>query len=175
MISVGRIDDARRDLERLVEDHPEFADAHNNLALVASLLKQWSKAEEHARLATELAPNSADAWSNLGYALDELGRLDEAEQAFRRALQASPSHWRARFNLGSLLARMERYEEAAAELTEVAANHPGTAEIHLELGDLLVGPLGQPKRARAHYQAFLRLAPKHPRADEIRDLLTTLG
>ncbi len=175
MISVGRIDDAQSDLELLVADHPDFADAHNNLAMVASLLKQWSKAETHARRATELAPNSADAWSNLGYALEELGRLDEAEQAFRMALRANPSHWRARFNLGSLLARMERYEEAAAELTEVAVSHPVTAEVHLELGDIFVGPLGQPAKARAYYQAFLRLAPQHPRADEIRNLLTTLG
>lgn len=175
MISVGRIEDAERDLERLVDDHPDFADAHNNLAMVASLHRQWSKAEMHARRATDLAPNSADAWSNLGYALEELGRFDEAEQAFRRALQVNPSHWRARYNLGSLLAGMERYEEAAAELMEVAASQPGTAEVHLMLGDLLVGPLDQPKRARAHYQAFLRFAPQHPRADEIRNLLTTLG
>jgi arylsulfatase A-like enzyme/tetratricopeptide (TPR) repeat protein len=175
LIRVGQIDEAERDLEQLVKDHPDYADAHNNLAMVASLRQQWPRAERHARRATEIAPNSADAWSNLGYALTELDRLEEAEQALRKALQVSPNHWRARFNLGSVLRRMGRYEEAAAELTELAASQPRVAEVHLELGDLYAGPLDRPQQARTHYQAVLRIAPQHPRAEEIRALLTTLG
>jgi hypothetical protein len=39
---------------------------------------------------------------------------------------------------------------------------------HLGLGDLLAGPLDDPERARVHYNAFLRHAPDHPRAAEVR-------
>jgi len=49
---------------------------------------------------------------------------------------------------------------------------PTEPGVHLELGDLYFGPLGDPGRARAHYNAFLRYAPGHARAAEIRERLS---
>lgn len=170
----GRVEEAEREWRELVRRHPAHADAHNNLAALALQAERWDEARERARRALGLQPRMAEAWSNLGLALQGLGEAEEARRRFERALELDPGYWQARLNLGVLLADGGEAEEAAAVLEALLAQVPNLPRAHLELGLLHAGPLGDPERARNHLNAFLRRAPDHPRADEVRRRLRDL-
>jgi arylsulfatase A-like enzyme/Flp pilus assembly protein TadD len=172
---LGRPAEARSELLQLVEEHPRFADAHNNLAVVALDRRDFASAARHARRAAELAPAMAEAWNNLGLALVELSDAPGARRAYERALAGDPTYWRARFNLALLLSSSGECGGAAALLEEVIRQQPALPEAHLELGSLYAGSLARPEAARAHFNAFLRYAPQHPRAEEIRRWMAAPG
>ena len=134
--------------------------------------KDWKRAESEARAALSAKGTTpVQAWSNLGIALDEQGNYDEAEKAFQRAIELDSSYWQARNNLATTYRKAGRSKEAAALFERVLEQVPTDPDVHLELGDLYFGPLAEPERARTHYNAVLRYAPKHPRAAEIRQRL----
>src|SRR5262249_40319303 len=99
----------------------------------------------------------------------------DAEKALRTALERNPNYWQARNNLATTFRKSGRPREAAALFEEVLGEVPNDPGVHLELGDLYFGPLGDPDRARTHYNAVLRYAPQHPRAAELRARLTGAG
>jgi Flp pilus assembly protein TadD len=170
----GRREEAREILETLVAAHPNHADAHNNLAAVYLDLERFDLAESSARRAIEVTPGLPEAWNNLGISVEEQGRLAEAERAYRRALEIDAEYWQGRHNLATNLTAQQRPREAAAELERVLAAAPEVATVHLDLGELYAGPLGDGERARRHLNAFLRLAPGHERAAEVRRQLENL-
>jgi len=53
--------------------------------------KDYAKAADYFRHATELDPNFALAWKNLGYACVNLGNTEEAQKAFKTYLELSPA------------------------------------------------------------------------------------
>jgi Flp pilus assembly protein TadD len=161
-------------LHVLLEEHPDNADAQNNLAAIALNRSDWPAAERFARAATALKPKLAEAWSNLGIALDGQERYADADAAFRHALEVQPAYWQARNNLATTLRKAGRAHEAAVLFEEVLRQVPAESDVHLELGDLYFGPLAEPMRARAHYNAVLRANPRHPRAEELRQRLAAL-
>ena len=167
----GRVAEAERELDVLIKEQPGNADAHNNLAVIALNRKDWKRAEKEARAALESNSTLVPAWSNLGIALDEQGSSEDAEKALLRALEIDPTYWQARNNLATTLRKAGRSRQAADLFEEVLQQAPSDADVHLELGDLYFGPLADPERARAHYNAVLRHAPQHPRAAEIRERL----
>lgn len=171
LLESGRLAEAETELEALVKVQPRNADAHNNLATIALEHKDWTRAEVETRAALDANPGLVPAWSNLGIALDEQGNYAEAERAFRRALEEDPTYWQARNNLATTLRKSGRSTEAAALFEQVLEAVPTNPDVHLELGDLYYGPCGDRERARAHYNAVLRYAPRHPRAAELRERL----
>ena len=168
LYQTGRSDEARKILEALVADHPRLADPWNNLAALAVERADWEEAERAARRSLRLAPDVAATWNNLGIAREEQGSLDEAESDYRRALAIDSDYWQARLNLGLVLAHTGRVEEAGEDLEAVVGQVPSQVEAHRELGELYAGPLGDPAKARTHWNAFLRYAPGHPDAPAIR-------
>ncbi len=170
----GKADEAIRVLEEIVAEFPRHADSHNNLAAIAVDRQDWPAAEQNARRALAIAPGLTEGWNNLGIGLDEQGKRVEAEAAYRQALELNEGYWPARFNLGALLRKSGRASEAGVELEQVIAAVPNHPDVHFELGELYRGPLADGERARAHLNAFLRIAPGHPRAAEARRLLSGL-
>lgn len=172
----GRQDEAVAELEAVIAQFPEHADSYNNLAAIAIHRREWKTAERRARQALQHDPKMAEAWNNLGVGLEEQQDLTAAESAYRKALELSEGYWQARFNLGVLLRKSRREREAEAAFLKVLEVVPTMSEAHLELGDLYAGPLQDPNAARNHWNAVLRSAPGHPRAEEIRRrLVDTAG
>lgn len=170
----GRSELALVELRELLKEHPRHADALNNMAVIAVDQKRWKEAEAFARRAVKAQVSMAEGWNNLGIALDEQGRLNSAKDAYQRGLEQEESYWPARLNLAITLRKLGRAQDAVAELQRILTEGPDHPEVHLELGDLEADILHHPDLARAHYNAFLRLAPSHPRAAEIRHKLAGL-
>jgi tetratricopeptide (TPR) repeat protein len=77
----------------------EHAPAAINLGTILYNQRQFLRAEQLYRRATEANPDYALAWFDLGNALDELQRLPNAVEAYRAAIRLAPGYADAHYNL----------------------------------------------------------------------------
>jgi Flp pilus assembly protein TadD len=73
----GRLDEAEAELEELLREHPRFAEAYNNIAMVHIRREDWGEAERLARTAVDLDPEAVDPTMTLAGVLHQLGRYGE--------------------------------------------------------------------------------------------------
>lgn len=174
LIGLGRTAEAEGLWLERVRNDPGSAEAWQNLASLAIQRGDWAEVERLARAAVEVDPEMSEAWNNLGIGLEEQGRPDEAEIAYRRAIDAGDQEQRALFNLGLLLRKRRRYVEAAELQAAVLARQPEHVGAHFELGAMLVGPLDEIERGKAHLRAVIETEPGSPRAKQARAILERL-
>ncbi len=144
---------ARRSYERAIEARPDYADAHNDLAL---LLEHHTDEHElsarHYRAAIDADPGFDLALNNYGSFLKSRGRHDEARALFERALGVNPAYAGAHSNLGTLLA--EHYgelEAAGAAFRRAIALNERYAQAHFNYAVLLEDFLADPDAAAVHF------------------------
>jgi Tetratricopeptide repeat len=113
-----------------------------------------------------------DAYYNLGLAALERGDSRLSLWAYEIALALKPSADDAQYNFALALKAGGYWEDAAEQLQALLAESPADARAHLSLANLCAQQLQQTALARAHYQRFLELNPKHPEAAKIRYWLT---
>jgi arylsulfatase A-like enzyme/Tfp pilus assembly protein PilF len=171
----GKLAEAEKEFQTVIAEHPKMADPHNNLAAIAVEREDWKEAETQARAALALDDSLAEAWNNLGIALDQQGQAEAARQAFQASLQRDPDYWQARHDLAVNLRKAGRPQEALALFDQVLQQVPNDPEVHYELGVLYDESLGDAAQARAHFNAFLALAPADSRAAEVRQRVTALA
>jgi tetratricopeptide (TPR) repeat protein len=82
----GRSPEAQAILERLVQDYPELAEPHNNLAAIHAANGDYGKARAELEEAIRLNPGYAPAYENLG---DVHALL--AGQSYAKALRLEPA------------------------------------------------------------------------------------
>jgi tetratricopeptide (TPR) repeat protein len=98
--------------EEILGLDPTYAPAYINLGTIHFHLRQFTRAEEHYRRATEADPSYVLAFFDLGNVLDELQRLDESISAYRKAVALAPRYADAHYNLA--LAHERRGERRPA-------------------------------------------------------------
>jgi tetratricopeptide (TPR) repeat protein len=100
------IKSAMRVYEQILAVQPRHAPAAINLGTLFYNQRQFGKAEELYRRATESDPNYALAFFDLGNVLDELQRLPEAVAAYRRAIALVSNYADAHYNLALAYERL---------------------------------------------------------------------
>lgn len=83
----GQLDLALERLNTAVTADPNYATAHNGIALVYDRLNRPDKAEEHFKRAIALNPLDSAAQTNYGAFLCQRGRMDEGEKYFMMAVE----------------------------------------------------------------------------------------
>ncbi len=138
--TAGRIDEAVARYDRALSADPEYADAHNNLAVALLTLGRIDEAAPHFERALVLKPASADAHNNLGNWLAEQGKLDQALKHFERAIAIRPDYAEAHFNRAEIKTFQPGDPELAA-LERLATRNDLPASsvpyIHFALGKAL--------------------------------------
>ncbi len=160
--SDGDEKNARAQLERLLEQHPDHPLYLYWLARIDYYDRRYERAVAKLKKVVELDPASARAWDNLGLAYDMMGQSAEAQGAFQKAVELnrklpSPSAWPP-LNYGSLLLRMEKLPDAEASLREALRLDPQLAEAHYSLGKVLERT-GKDAEAIVELRTAARLAP----------------
>ncbi len=151
LFGLGRLSEARSQLESLVAEHPTYVDALSNLASVAAQQEDWPAAERWARKALALRSSLADAWNSLGLALAGSGRGDEARSAYEKALGIDSAYWQARLNLSEVLLAAGDGSAAEKELLKILEISPSLRSVHEKLAQLYgEGELADAERARHH-------------------------
>lgn len=114
-MQAGQMERAWDRLNSAIEADPNYATAHNGIALVYDRLNEPVKAEEHFKRAIELNPTDSAAQTNYGVFLCEHGRIDEGEKHFIRAVE-NPLYGKpaiAYTNAG--MCKLRSHDAAAAE------------------------------------------------------------
>src|SRR5437588_9168415 len=173
---------------KAVTASPNFAIALNDLGSQYLKLLQWSKAEESFDALVKLKPGDAGAQLNLGIALynegvDLMGqqKFEDAEKKFngsethlREAVRLKLPGPSAHYYLGMMLIKFKAYAEAQKEL-ELAISNGGEnlALAHKFLGGVYIST-HKDKEAADELEKYLKLEPKAPDAEKIKDSIKKL-
>ena len=93
--------------QRAVAEHPESAEANNNLAMALAVQGAYAEAIPHYEAALAADPTLMGVAYNLGVALERVGSADEALLQYERALAADPSDTDARRAVSRLRERRQ--------------------------------------------------------------------
>jgi Tfp pilus assembly protein PilF len=154
----GDLPGARRLYDSVLTLTPNDADALNNLGVLLSAQREYSRALELLRRATVVAPRNAGVWNNIGTVFHEQSKNSEAIAAFRHALTIDPQHPGAKVGLAQQYLAISSLGQAKELLEEVVAAHPQLPEAHYTLGQVLELQGDRAGATRA-YAAFIKVAP----------------
>jgi tetratricopeptide (TPR) repeat protein len=107
---------AAAEYERAIEIEPDFAEAHNALALI---LDSRDEAIKEIEKAIEIQPDYAEALSNLGSFHLSQGKVDEAIAQCQKVLEIRPGLAKAHFVLGGAYLQKGMLDEAIIEYRTV--------------------------------------------------------
>jgi tetratricopeptide (TPR) repeat protein len=109
-----------------------------------------------------------------GFYAAKTGDWELASRNFKRCLELEPRNTMALMNLGAFYARNKQPAEALEQFKTLLQVSPDHAAGHLMIADLYVRFLDAPDKALDHFERFLALAPGHPRAKKVREIVRDL-
>jgi tetratricopeptide (TPR) repeat protein len=156
--------------DRAIKEYPGFYEAYTQAGIARVKLGESGDAEKAFRKAIELSQEKySDAYSGLAVVLSDGKYFTDAEVAARKAVELNPNDWRGQGELGRALHAQQRYQEAEAPAlvaSRLAPDNPTLklmlSSIHLQLKDL--------PAMLDDLDAYLKLVPKGPDADRMRDV-----
>ena len=133
-LRVGRVEEARADLDQALSLSPGSGEAHALRAVIAVAQNDHEKALSEGREAVALSPDSAAAKIALSYALQATFELEAARDTLQKAVEGKPEDGLAWARLSELwlsLGDLDRAVEAAERATAV---EPDLARTQTVLG-----------------------------------------
>ncbi len=172
--------EVRRKATAILEDHPHFAPAHNNLSLAYWAQGNIERALETAQEVLTFEPHNVHALSNIIHYLCMLGQEEEA-QSYAEPLLTSPA-LAAEKSLKQMegLAFLEDYE-AVLEVFHRAEksgefNAPYTSPMYFHLAAVASAHQANEKQAKRLWQRALRQQPGFiPAKENLEDLKRPVG
>lgn len=159
LINQGRYDLAEKELRQLLSVEPDYASAHELLAICLSEQKQYAEAFQEIGAAIALNPSHASFYDTYANLLWTRGNLEQAEEAILEALRLNPDEP----NYHALLANIQRAQGRDIEAlrsTErglsLDPEHVWSMNIRL----LILLNLGRISEAEAEVDATLAIAPE---------------
>lgn len=177
-LNLGKADEARRRLEKVIEKYPEHGYAHGMLGEVLLVKKEIAAAEEKFKTANRLRPDWATPWldrANLKLLQKNPG---EAISILESALQANPKSSELRLLLGSVLNETNQIDRAIATYEVILKDQPKSVIAANNLASLLTERKGDPKsleRALALTRDFEKSAPEAAFLDTLGWVYVKMG
>lgn len=141
LLELGRPLKAQAAFQSALDEQPEFAPAHVNMAQCLTVQSRLQEALHHMQKAVEISPGNPKYLRSLGLSLDGLGRFDEAISWLTKAVQANPGFAEGYNSLAIALSNAGRLHESleAHRLTfQLQPDEPGAyrnlALSHASLG-----------------------------------------
>jgi len=159
LIDFARREEARRELDAVLQEKGDSADALEVRGWLHLLENRLADAERDLRQAVSLDPQNATAWDNLGAALRLQNRLADALECFERSCSADPEYPNGAYNRAVTLADLKRFPEAedaykkAVKLDEDGTAFFGYGYLLHELGRY---PEAEPNLSCAAHKNFVR-------------------
>ncbi len=176
-IELAKTGDRKAAIERLqnaISEHPAFMLAYNEMGVQYLRLNELEKADEALQSALKLDPKAYMPLMNRGIVLFTMKRYAEAEPLLRDAVKMKDQQAVGHYFLGQTLAYLGRFDEAEKELiSAVSLGGDEMKEAHRLLA-IIYGSQGDKKRAAGELETYLRLAPKAPDAEQLRQLILQL-
>jgi tetratricopeptide (TPR) repeat protein len=161
LVRRGRLDEALRHCENLIERQPNNELAHHALGLVHKNRGNLPEAISHYEAALRLGMDNAKIHNDMAVALAQSGQHARAVEHFREAWRLDPKHPGIPENLGLVLLQSDQAKEAVEWLNQAVQMRPGEALAHFRLAYAL-NAAGRSAEARAEYRVALSLDPNWP-------------
>lgn len=158
LLRSGQREPAQHLLTRIVETHPDVAEAHWLLATLHFENRELEESRGSLLACLELDPNRASAYALLGEVLIRTGNPEDAERSLRHALSLQANHVPAAAGLAYLLLFQGRPAEAVDLITSFQKQGFTTPALLMLLGRALLA-LGRASEAVDAFRQMLRLAP----------------
>jgi tetratricopeptide (TPR) repeat protein len=160
-------------LRRLLDQHPDEAEASVKLGLALVELGRSRDAEEVLRNPKlHQGGDRAQVHFFLGMALFQQKKYEEAAKEERLALAVKPDHAGAHLYLGMALLEVGQRKEGVAELEQAVRFSPESVDTHLQLGRALVTTAARRDEGFRHLDRAVELAGEaDPRPGEMRQRL----
>jgi superkiller protein 3 len=171
----GNIDEAIQILSSIVKEHPDYAQAHNNLGIVYTQQKRFTEAVKEFKTALQLDPTDDAVQLSCVKAMAALLQYDQAQPLIDEYLRKHPHDFEALYFSGVVKRGMGNYADAEKDFSAAAALNPTSAEAHYNLGFVLAR-LGRPAEARPELEKALQLNPDSSEARfQLASVLRALG
>ena len=156
--ALGRVGEARADLERALKLDPSNASYLYDLAI--TLIQNGSPDEAIRRLTSgiEKCESCAELHAALGVAYYATGKNSDAEQHYKTAVRLQPNAPDLRAALGDLYSAAGEYEKASVEY-EWASKYDGQNASYLTKQGRNLLKLQQPTKAEAAFRKAITLNP----------------
>ncbi len=122
LLSLGRVAEAERACEQVLEHTPDAVEALNVCAIASMRDGKKFRAVAMLERAAAVAPDDAISRHNLGRAYEAVGRIDDAISALLRSVQLRPVYHVARLRLATLLEQRGEPERAVLHYSRALAD-----------------------------------------------------
>jgi tetratricopeptide (TPR) repeat protein len=156
----GRLPEAISLYQRLLQNFPQEANAHNMLGIALFQSGRLAEAAQSMEAALKLNPLIPNGDFNLANVLQALGRHPEANRHYETVLRRDPNDIPSLQNSAMVLSALGRHEEAAERYRRVLSLDPQVAEANLGLGASLYA-LGQAEAAIECYGKAVAIRPDY--------------
>jgi len=153
----GRLQEAGRIYQSVLDRNPNDSDALHLLGLVAHQLGQHQPAVQLISRAIAIKPSSA-YYANLAEVWRALGQLDNSIECSRTALALQPAYPEAANHLGLALMQQGRLAEAIEQFQAALRVRPNFAIVHTNLADAF-RTQGEVESAIKHYRKAIECDP----------------
>lgn len=134
LLSVGRVDEARKDLEQALKLSANDSDALALQAIIAVAQNSQDQALVSATQATQAAPNSATAFIALSYAQQSKFDLEGARSSLEKAVQLDSSNALAWARLAEIYSSFHQLDQASSAAEKAVALNPNLSRTQTVLG-----------------------------------------
>jgi tetratricopeptide (TPR) repeat protein len=164
---LGKLDEAAKTMEQLVDRYPEEKNARRLIVLgeFRRAADQKDGAISAFREALKLDPNDVAAQYNLALTLSQTGKTDEAVSVLKTSLKNDPPNPELNRALGYVLSQHGKNEEAIAHYKGLLERYPNNEELYkVARSGLSVVYVNQGDYAKgeAELEALLQREPDEP-------------
>jgi len=161
-------------LKLAIKEYPSFMIAFNELGVQYLKLNQLENADAAFQSALKITPDAFAALRNRGIANFMMKRYGEAVPILRKALAKNDQSAVGHYFLGQALANLGLFEEAEKELlASLKLGNEEMKEAHRILA-IIYASRGSRKQAADELEAYLKLAPDAPDAEQLRNKIRQL-
>jgi tetratricopeptide (TPR) repeat protein len=160
-------------LKKAIEIYPSYPEALTLLGTAYNEKKDWKDAQGTLEKATAIDPKNASAFFQLGAALNQTKDYPGAEKALSQGLTLAPDAQEAsgaQYELARAYMAQNSWKEAEPYAAKVVASQPDFAAGRLLMGNIFLKK-GDGNGAIHEFQEYLRIDPKGPAADQIKDMI----
>jgi Flp pilus assembly protein TadD len=178
LIDNGWYDVALKALEKLLEVHPQFAIAHNDLGVLYYNQGVKDKAQLHYEKAVEFQAENNTFRKNLAdFYYAELGRVEDALRIYVQMLEINPADVEILLITGHICVALQKFEDATDFYRRVLEIEPWNADARQNLDKLpkaLSGAYGS-QSVEEMFQAAQKAATEGRGQEAVQKLETLLA
>ena len=145
-------------IQHAVNLAPDYAEAHNDLAISYEQNKDYPRAIEHYKRTLELHPDSAWVYFNLGSCLSDSGAKEDVIPYLEKSLELFPDNEAALVNLGVAYQRVNQIDKAVEVYAKALKLNKDNIQVLNNLA-IVHARSGDFRNAVTYFQRAVTVAP----------------